>query len=158
LSSDGDGKAGAVSGRRGTALLKLPVRLSGIQLGRPVDLLLDVRGVRATGFAVRCGDGTHRFLPFAAAERRPDELQVASALTLLDDVQLAFYEARGTSLRLLLGGSAVYGGGKIGRLEDVVVGDDGAIVELIVSDGGQSLHVPAGEAVRITPRRGRSAA
>jgi hypothetical protein len=43
----------------GDALLALPVRLHGIQLGRPVDLLLDREAVRVVGLDVRCGDEEH---------------------------------------------------------------------------------------------------
>ncbi len=50
-------------GRRGRELLSLPVRVHGIQLGRPADLLVDVASDRVLGIDVRCGDGVHRFLP-----------------------------------------------------------------------------------------------
>ena len=61
-------------GLHGQDLLRRPVRLRGIQLGRAVDLILDAAGTRVVGFDVLCGDGTHRFLPLSAAEaqRRPD--------------------------------------------------------------------------------------
>jgi hypothetical protein len=38
--------------RSATELLQLPVRLHGIRLGRPVDLLLDLAEWRALGFVV----------------------------------------------------------------------------------------------------------
>ena len=44
-------------------LLRLPVRLHGIQLGRPVDVLLDAEAWRVVGLDVLCGDEVHRFLP-----------------------------------------------------------------------------------------------
>lgn len=40
-------------------LLRLPVRLHGIRLGRPVDLILDTGSMRALGLDVRCGDELH---------------------------------------------------------------------------------------------------
>ena len=46
----------------GDELLALPVRLHGIQLGRPVDLLLDRDAQRIVGLDVLCGDEVHRFL------------------------------------------------------------------------------------------------
>ena len=50
------------------ALLRLPVRLHGIQLGQPTDLLLDVESWHALGFVVHCGDDSVRFLPWAASQ------------------------------------------------------------------------------------------
>ena len=85
-------------GLTGDELLRLPVRVRGIQLGRPVDLILDAAGRRVLGFDVLCGDGEHRFLPIAATETQPDQIAVRSSLTLLDDAELAFYRERGTTL------------------------------------------------------------
>lgn len=87
-----------MSGRAASELLSLPVRMRGIQLGRPVDVLLDRTADRVLGFELRCGDGAHRFLPFAVANLRSDEIDVASALALLDERELNFY--RGKSRRL----------------------------------------------------------
>jgi len=46
-------------GRAASELLSLPVRMHGIQLGTPVDALLDARADRLLGFEVLCGDGAH---------------------------------------------------------------------------------------------------
>ena len=86
--------------RSAAALLRLPIRLHGIQLGRPTDLLVDLDAWQALGFVVRCGDDSTRFLPYAACQPGPDEIAVASALMLLEDV--GFYEKRGASFRSLL--------------------------------------------------------
>jgi hypothetical protein len=94
-------------------LLGLPVRLHGIVLGRPVDLLLDPVEPRALGFEIRCGDEALRFLAWATVTIREDELEIRSALLLLEDVD--FYRTRARSLRGL------------GPLDDVVVGEDGAV-------------------------------
>ena len=88
--------------RSATELLQLPVRLHGIRVGQPVDLLLDVVEWRALGFVVLCGDGSSRFLVFAAADLRADAIELPSALVLLEDVE--FYRARSRSLRDLLRG------------------------------------------------------
>ena len=77
-----------------SSLLALPVRLHGIQLGRPVDVLVDARGERVVGLEVLCGDGARRFLPFTVARIRPDEIAVESALMLLDERDLEYYRAR----------------------------------------------------------------
>ena len=106
--------------RSATELLQLPVRLNGIRLGRPVDLLLDPAEWRALGFVVLCGDGSSRFLVFAAADLRDDAIDVSSALLLLDDVE--FYRGRSRSLRDLLGA----------ELRDLLVTRGGSVEALVV--------------------------
>jgi hypothetical protein len=106
-------------------LLRLPVKVRGIQLGWPVDLILDAAGGRAIGLDVLCGDEVHRFLPLAAADVRDDAIAVNSALTLLTDVELRFYRDRGSTLRELRGR---------GGVRDVVLGGDWRIVELLSAE------------------------
>jgi hypothetical protein len=110
--------------RSATELLQLPVRLNGIRLGRPVDLLLDPAEWRALGFVVLCGDGSSRFLVFAAADLREDAIDVSSALLLLDDVE--FYRGRSRSLRDLLGA----------ELRDLLVTRGGSVEALVVERDG----------------------
>ena len=81
-------------GRSASDLLALPVRLHGIQLARPVDVLVDNAVDRVIGFEVSCGDGAQRFLPFAVARLRADEIALESALTLIDERDLDFYRRR----------------------------------------------------------------
>ena len=81
--------------RPATELLRLPVRLRGIRLGRPIDLLLDPVEWRALGFVVHCGDESSRFLVFAAADLLEDAIEVSSVLLLLEDV--GFYRDRSRS-------------------------------------------------------------
>jgi len=110
-----------MTGLTAETLLHLPVRVRGIHVGWPVDLILDGEGARAIGLDVLCADETHRFLPLAAAEVREDEISVSSALTLLTDVELAFYRTQGTTLR--------------GRgLRDAVLGDDWRIHALVTEE------------------------
>jgi hypothetical protein len=133
-----------------TSLLQLPVRLHGIQLGRPTDLLLDVEAWQVLGFVVLCGDESTRFLPYAACTAAEDEIRVRSALMLLEDV--AFYEKRGVSFRSLLAGTV----GAHGSLVDVAVGHGGAIPSLEVERNGDRTRVPsAGE--RVLPTRATAA-
>jgi hypothetical protein len=120
-----------------TAALQLPVRLHGIQLGRPTDMLLDVETWHAVGYVVRCGDESTRFLPYAACQTTAEEIAVQSALMLLEDV--AFYEKRGSSFRSLLGGTVAGGG----ELRDVVLGSSGLIAELDVEGDGLRRRIPA---------------
>ena len=110
--------------RPATELLRLPVRLRGIRLGRPIDLLLDPVEWRALGFVVHCGDEGSRFLVFAAADLLEDAIDVSSVLLLLEDV--GFYRDRSRSLRDLLGD----------ELRDLLVGPDGSIEALVVERDG----------------------
>jgi hypothetical protein len=93
--------------RRGIEeLLLLPVCLRGVELGRPVDLIIDRNERRALGFEVFCGDRAHRFLPFAVATVTEDAIEIQSPLVLLDFGQLAFYREQAITLRELNGDSA----------------------------------------------------
>jgi hypothetical protein len=108
--------------RSATELLQLPVQLHGIRLGRPVDLLLDPKEWRALGFVVLCGDGSRRFLVFAAADVREEAIELRSALVLLEDVD--FYRQRSRSLRDLLSGD----------LCDLSVMPDGSVEEVMLKE------------------------
>jgi sporulation protein YlmC with PRC-barrel domain len=142
--------------RSATELLQLPVRLRGIRLGRPVDLLLDATEWRALGFVVLCGDESVRFLVFPGAEPADDAIHIRSALVLLEDVE--FYRARSRSLRELLGGEVVNGGEELGELRDLRLAPDGGVEALLVEDDGAAREVPAAGASvasgRVSPARG----
>jgi hypothetical protein len=88
--------------------------MHGIQLARPVDALVDEQSDRLVGLELLCGDGARRFLPFAVADVRDDEIAVRSALTLLDEGDLAFYRKHTRSLAEL-------------ALADPWVDEDGAV-------------------------------
>jgi hypothetical protein len=103
-------------GRAASELLSLPVRMHGIQLGTPVDALLDARADRLLGFEVLCGDGNRRFLPFTVARLQADEIALESALTLIDERDLGYY--RRNSRRLVEAG-----------YEDPWIDEDGCIHE-----------------------------
>jgi hypothetical protein len=83
-----------MGGRAVRELFALPVRFNGIRLGRPVDILFDREADRLVGFDVLCGDDVRRFLPFAVAEIRADEIAISSALLLLDEPGLTYYRRR----------------------------------------------------------------
>lgn len=80
-----------MDGRRVADLLALPVRMHGIQLGRPVRALVDSHADRVLGLELVCGDGAHRFLPFAVARVRAGAIEVSSALALIDERDLDYY-------------------------------------------------------------------
>ena len=138
-----------------TATLQLPVNLGGIQLGRPVDLLLETNTWRALGYVVRCSDESHRFLPLAASQTLDEEIRVGSALLLLEDV--GFYRTRGTSFRSLLGGQVQRSGRPAGRLRDLVL-SGGEVTELELDRGGPNgvARVPATGSV-VVPSRASAA-
>jgi hypothetical protein len=115
--------------------LLLPVQLRGIQLGRPVDLLLDLDHWNVLGFVVLCGDESRRFLPLAASQVLDEAIAVGSALMLLEDS--GFYEERGVSFRTLLG--TELGGGIV---RDAWFTPGGAVAELEVEIDGGRLRIP----------------
>lgn len=131
------------------AVLQLPVRLQGIELGRPVDLLIETQSWRALGFVVRCRDESRRFLPYMASQPSEDEIAVGSALMLLKDV--AFYEQRAVSFRSLLDG--VVAGG---ALRDVVVSTNGEVIEIELRRGDVIERIPAAGAT-VLPTRATAA-
>ena len=108
----------------GHQLLRRRVVFGDIQLGRPVDVTVDVAGGRVLGFEVRCGDGSHRFLPLAVAQISDSAIELASPLLLLDLGQLAFYRERAATLASLRP-----------NVDDVVFDATGTITELVLRDG-----------------------
>jgi hypothetical protein len=122
-------------------LLRLPVRVRGIELGRPVDLVLDREHTRALGFEVLCGDEERRFLPLAVATLREGELQVRSSLSLLDGPELAFYTKRGSTFAGLKGWGVVRARTLLGELVDLTLAADGTIASVMVAtpDGCEEL-------------------
>jgi hypothetical protein len=77
-------------------LLRLPVTLNGIELGRTVDALVDDAG-RLVGLELACRDGSRRFLPAGAAEIQATEIRVASTLVFLGERELGWYRERTTA-------------------------------------------------------------
>ena len=139
-----------MASRSGLQLLQLPVQLNDIRLGRLVDLLLDAATWRVLGFVVLCGDESLRFLAYAAAEPRADEIAVPSALLLLEDVE--FYRLRSRSLRGLLGAAVASEGRAVGPLHDLVVARDGNVESLLVAQDGVVREVePAGARIELAP-------
>jgi hypothetical protein len=139
--------------RTGDELLGLPVRLHGLQLGRPVDLLLDPDARRAVGLDLLCGDQVHRFLPLQTAAIGDEEIRILSPFVLLEQRELEFYRSRALALGRLKGRPVERHGRKVGLLQDVVVADDGQLVAAIV----ESERVPFDATLRFAPHR-RSAA
>jgi hypothetical protein len=133
--------------------LGLPVRLHGLQLGRPVDLLLDPAARRAVGLDLVCGDEVHRFLPLQTAVVGDEEIRILSPFVLLEQRELEFYRSRTLALSRLRGHPVERHGRKVGLLQDVVVAEDGQLVAAIV----ENEPVPFDAALRFAPQR-RSAA
>jgi hypothetical protein len=139
--------------RTGDELLGLPVRLHGIQLGRPVDLLLDPDAHRAVGLDLLCGDEVHRFLPLQTAAVRDEEIRILSPFVLLEQRELEFYRSRKLALGGLRGHPVERLGRMVGLLQDVVVAENGQLDAAIV----ENERVPCDAALRFAPQR-RSAA
>ena len=149
--------AAGMSERPGVELLGLPVRLHGLQLGQPSDLLLDRETMRAVGIDVVCGDEAHRFLPFATAAISDDAITITSPLVLLEVDELAFYRSRSFTLRSLRGRPVERRGTRVGTLHDVVIAPDGELAAVLVERDGSTERVPFDGKLRFAPER-RSAA
>ena len=119
----------------GDALLSLPVRLHGVQLGRPAELFLDRDLRRVVGLDVLCGDEVHRFLPLSTAVVDDAAITIPSAFVLLEGDELDFYRARAVTLRSLRE--------RRQHLRDVVIGTDGEVVALIVDSEGRTVRTAA---------------
>jgi hypothetical protein len=117
----------------GAELLALPVRLHGIQLGRPVDLLLDRDTLRTVGLDVLCGDEVHRFLPLPTASVSDDEIAILSPLVLVEEDELHFYRSKTFALSALRGRLVGRKGRELGALGDVVVDAAGELVAVVVA-------------------------
>jgi len=141
----------------GDDLLALPVRLRGIHLGRPIDLLLDRQGFRAVGLDVLCGDEVHRFLPLPIAAVADGAITIQSSLGLLEEHELAFYRSRALALSSLRGRAVTRKGAKLGTLRDVVVATDGRLVAVLVDGDAGIERLPFDGSLRFAPES-RSAA
>lgn len=91
-----------MKGRLAGELLRLPVRTRDIEIGRPVDVIVDPVRSCAVGFDVLCRDDEHRFLPWTAAVIGEGAISVESPIVMLEEEQLAFYRTRAQSLRKLV--------------------------------------------------------
>lgn len=143
--------------RTGDELLALPVRLHGIQLARPVDLLLDRDRLRAVGLDLLCGDDVRRFLPLPTAAIDDAQIAVLSALVFLEEEELDFYRSRTVALSALRGGPVHCKGKDVGQLLDVVIGPAGELRAMLVEQNGRRLRLPYDSTVSVAPKR-RSAA
>jgi hypothetical protein len=150
-------EAAAVEIRSAAELLRLPVRLHGLTLGRPVDLFLDRDELKGVGADVLCGDGEHRFLPLAAARVGDDAIAIASPFVLLEEEQLSFYRSRTFSIGALRGRPVRRHDRDVGLLRDLQLDADFAVAAVVVEAGGREEVLPFDDSIRFEPRS-RSAA
>jgi hypothetical protein len=134
----------------GDELLRYPVRLHGIDLGRPVDVLLDREGLRAVGLDVLCGDEVHRFLPLPTAAIGGGALTIHSPLVLLEEDELDFYRARAFALSSLRGRAVTRRGEVVGKLRDIVIAPGGDLLAVAL-DGGE--RIPFDGTLGFAPQR-----
>ena len=119
----------------GDSILSLPLRLHGIELGRPADLLLDRETLRVVGLDVLCGDEVHRFLPLPTAAIGDDGLTIHSPLVLLEEDELSFYRARAFTLTSLRGKPVTRKERNVGTLRDVAFAHDGKLLAVVLESG-----------------------
>lgn len=156
--SGGHDRSGMGTGvRSAESLLGQTVRLHGIALGRPVDLLLDRDDLRAVGLDVLCGDDERRFLPLAAATVGSGEISISSPLVLLEEAQLDFYRSRSFSLSSIRGRPVRRRGEDVGRLRDLRLTTDFTPATVVLEVDGAERELPFDGSIRFDPRS-RSAA
>jgi PRC-barrel domain len=134
----------------GDAILSLPLRLHGIELGRPVDVLLDRDGLRVVGLDVLCGDEVHRFLPLPTAAISDEALTIHSPLVLLEEDELGFYRARAFALTSLRGRPVTSKQRSVGTLRDVVFAPGGELRAVLLEDGRR---IPYDSSLGFAPER-----
>ena len=134
----------------GDAILSLPVRLHGIELGRPVDALLDRESLRVVGLDILCGDEVHRFLPLPTAAIAEDGLTIHSPLVLLEQDELGFYRARTFALKTVRGRPVRRKERTVGKLRDVVFARDGELCAVLLESGE---HIPYDGTLGLAPER-----
>ena len=135
-----------MGGRRVSAFCGREVRYGDIRLGVVVDVLFDAEARTALGFEVRCGDETHRFLPLRASDTSGDEVLIDSPLLLVDG---AYYRAMSRAFATLRGGGVGEGRRGLGELADVVIGEDGTVISLVVATDGGEHEVPRTESLEV---------
>jgi len=136
--------------RTGDELLRLRVRLHGIELGRPVDLLLERDGLRVVGLDVLCGDDVHRFLPLPTAAVGADGLTIYSPLVLLEEDEIDFYRGRAFVLSSLRGRKVTSRGKDVGTLRDVAFAPHGELLAVLLESGER---VPFDGTLGFAPQR-----
>jgi hypothetical protein len=141
---------GDVNELSGDAILSLPLRLHRIQLGRPVDLLLDRESLRVVGLDVLCGDEVHRFLPLPTAVVSDHSLAIHSPLVLLEEDELDFYRNRTFSLKTLRGRAVTRKERRVGTLRDIVFARSGDLLAVLLESGER---IPYKGALGLAPER-----
>jgi hypothetical protein len=145
------GNRGGVRGRSAVGLLALPIEHQGIELGRAVDVLLDLEAGLALGIEVHCGDGTRRFLALGAARIGGDAVEISSPLAFLDDAE--FYRRRGSSLRALRGTPVADRDRGGGLLLDALLSETWSIAGFLVETEAGVMRVPFGPGVKLGRER-----
>jgi hypothetical protein len=133
-------------------LLRLPVRLHGLTLGRPVDVLLDRDELKVVGLDVLCGDEEHRFLPLAVAEVTDEAISISSPLVLLEEDELAFYRSRTFSYGALRGRPVRRHDRELGLLRGLRLHPDFAVAAIVVERDGVESVVPFDDSIRFDLR------
>ena len=135
-------------GVRATALLDLPVRTRGITLGRVKEVVIHAGSLGLVGFDIASRDSTLRFLPRAAARLLERELEVGSALLLLEEAEAAFYRRHSLALAALVGRGVDWERGR-SVLVDVVFDSTGLPSAIVVDDDGEEIEAPLSDTVTI---------
>jgi hypothetical protein len=138
-------------------VLRARVRLHGIELGRPVDVILDREQRRALGLEVHCGDDERRFLPLSVAKLDGDTIAITSSLLLLDASELRFYTDRGATFASLRNAPVHRDGRLVGSLQDLRLEADGEIRAVVARTKNGPLELPYDDRITLGPAGVRAA-
>jgi len=116
------------------------VCFNGIELGRPVDVLLDRQASRAVGLEVVCGNDERRFLPLAVTTVGDDLIAIGSPFCSW--TRVAELLPRGGEDACALRGARIDQRGVEGVLRDIVLGEDGRIEPVVLATGDGTQRVP----------------
>jgi hypothetical protein len=117
------------------------VCFNGIELGRPVDVLLEREASRAVVLEVVCDDDDRRFLPMAVTTLDGDSIANGTPLLLVGESGLGFDRKEARTLRALRG-ARIDQRGVEGALRDIVLSQDWTIEAVVLASGDGTQRVP----------------
>jgi hypothetical protein len=106
------------------------------------DAVLAADLSQALGLVVDTEEGPQRFMPWLAVLLVDDELAASPRPPMLGEVELAHYRESGVCLTRLTGQRVAVRGGRPSLLTDVLVGPEGQIEALELTDGELTRVVP----------------
>jgi hypothetical protein len=135
-----------VSERSARRLVGLPVWVGGVHVGEVADLLLATNLAVVHGAVVETRSTGQYFLPWVTCRVEDERVYAATALSLLGEVELAFYLESSTRLSRLSGLAVTERDGGTSTVSDVLFTRAGTVTEFELAGGGVWRRVPFADA------------